>query len=69
MPIDAKLPFGMGKIDFGDPRSLVMGVLALVLGFMVFDFAGDLGAMLSAWVQRTLNVGPSGDQSGVPDFL
>jgi hypothetical protein len=49
-PTEANLPFGMGDIDFSDPVSAAMAVVALIFGFVVFHMSNDVGAQLSTRV-------------------
>ena len=58
----AKLPFGMGKIDFTNPMSAIMAIVALILGALAWNMADAIGANYAQRVNNFLgNFLPGGN--------
>lgn len=62
---EAQLPFGMGSIDFSNPKMAVFAIISLVLGFSIFSIASGFGDVVAARVnnqiQRLTGVSASSD--------
>jgi hypothetical protein len=68
-PTEAKLPFGMGSIDFTNPMSAVVMFVALTLGFVVYHMTDGIGNQLAQRINSFIasatgtNVGGASDSS------
>jgi hypothetical protein len=53
-PLNPKLPFLGTSVDFTNPFTAAMTILALIVGFVIFHMADAIGSQGAQWVNQTL---------------